>query len=131
MYGGMVIDVFTLSLAAVMVSHYVADFLMQSQWQATNKSHNIGALTQHIYIYTLTMMLMLSSLSFLFQLSIVSLITYVLLNGALHFGTDYVTSKLSKRAFKENNIPKFWAIIGADQMAHNLCLLLTMPILML
>ena len=129
-YNGFQIDLFMVTIAVIVVGHYIADFLMQSTWQATNKSHNIYALSQHIYVYSLTLLLTILPLVLLLPIGLSQLLSYVVLNGALHFATDFVSSKLSNKAFKEGNIPRFWAIIGADQMVHNLCLLLTLPILM-
>jgi len=38
---------------ALLVTHFVADWIFQSQWEANNKSKNLWALIHHCGIYTL------------------------------------------------------------------------------
>src|SRR5258705_12177595 len=40
------------SYLALLVSHWIADFVMQTHWQATNKSKNNIALSHHVLVYT-------------------------------------------------------------------------------
>ena len=39
----------------ILFLHFIADFLIQTSWQATNKSKSLVALTKHIATYAITM----------------------------------------------------------------------------
>lgn len=80
---------------ALLVTHFVADFVCQTHWQASNKSKDNDALGRHVASYTAV-------------LAVTSIIlfgpdgatgSFVMVNGALHFATDYFTSRWSSRHF--------------------------------
>lgn len=86
---------------ALLVVHWVADFVCQTHWQASNKSKNNFALLRHIITYTLILWWM-AILIFgfgLFAVSFRTLTAFVLVNGMLHFATDWFTSRWSSRHF--------------------------------
>lgn len=99
----------------IFFAHYIGDFLVQTNWMASNKSKSIKALGAHIFTYTLCLMPFG--------------IFYAVVNGAVHMGIDAITSKLSSKFYKEKNIKAFWAVIGFDQMLHAFTLIYTMEIL--
>lgn len=105
----------------VFLVHFIADFIFQSRWQAENKSKDNFALASHIMTYTLIMFIML--LPFF---GIMGSSFYALVNGLLHFITDAISSQASSKAYQEKNMKKFWMVIGADQLVHQLCLLFTL-----
>ncbi len=116
-------------LPIIFVAHYIADFIVQTSWQATNKSSNIGALSSHIFTYTLTLGFITALGLLAFGLPLQLAFSYAMLNGVLHFATDFVTSRLSKKAHESGNQKQFWMIIGMDQLIHQLCLLVTAVLL--
>jgi hypothetical protein len=92
--------------------HFVADFLLQNDWMAINKSKHWGALTLHVLIYSLAF----SWLGWKF-----ALITFV-----THFITDAITSRMT-RALYYPVFHRHWffAVIGLDQLIHAWSLTLT------
>jgi hypothetical protein len=104
----------------LMFAHYVGDFLLQTAWMANGKSKSILPLTVHISVYTLTLILFGLPLYFIGFLSGFWswYVAFCILNGLLHFATDFITSKISSKAYAEGNIRKFWAVIGFDQFIH-------------
>jgi hypothetical protein len=84
--------------------HWFADFILQTRWMAMGKSKSWRPLTIHVVIY---------SLCFL-PFGIV----YALLNGALHWITDFFSSRLSSDYWSSNRTKAFWTVIGLDQLAH-------------
>ena len=40
-------------LLALLTTHFVADFVLQSDWMVQNKSKRWGALAAHVSVYTL------------------------------------------------------------------------------
>jgi hypothetical protein len=60
---------------AILGIHFLADFLVQTDWQARNKATSINALARHVATYTLCLSVFGPR--------------FALLNGGLHFGVDF------------------------------------------
>lgn len=91
--------------------HWVADFLLQTNWQAKNKSKRLDALGAHVATYTAV-------------ITVVSVILFGIaglwfaaINGVLHFVTDFLTSRLAAR-FADKFDWRFFAVVGFDQLIH-------------
>jgi len=100
------------TIVAILLVHFVADFLLQSRWMASNKSKRIDALALHVAVYTVCL-----TAVFGWQ--------FGLLNGAIHFGVDWVTSRWSSRLWAKQDWHNFFAVIGFDQFIHTAVLALT------
>jgi len=100
----------------ILFGHWVGDFLLQGSTMAERKSNSLLWLTIHVLIYTAT----LGVFSFvLFDQN--GLIDFLLFNGALHFLTDFLTSKLAAK-YKLN--PRiFFLVLGFDQLIHTVTLI--------
>lgn len=81
----------------LLAAHYVADFKLQTHWQATNKSKNIMALLEHVAVYTAVLAVVAVVL---FGMTGIWF-AFVWINGVLHFCTDFVTSRWSAVPFRE------------------------------
>ncbi len=113
------------SVLLLLTAHFVGDFILQSNWMAINKSKDWTALTCHVTVY---------SLCFLFWG-----VPFALVTGALHWLTDFVTSRItSKLWFIDSMVPLttikgetrfsgvfndvkrhwFFVCIGLDQLIH-------------
>ena len=88
--------------------HFVADFIMQSDRVALNKSRSNLILLQHVAIYG----------AFLLPFGLV----FALINAGLHFVTDYCTSRATSALWKRNQRHWFFVVIGLDQAIHMTCL---------
>lgn len=75
--------------------HWMADLVLQTHWQASNKSKNWNALARHVGVYTLV----LGAASLVLWINWYVAVMFALLNGALHFATDYLTSRWTSRLF--------------------------------
>ena len=100
--------------------HWIADFILQTHWQATNKSKNNIALLHHVATYT-TVLAVVSIVFFGFVG-----ILYALVNGLLHFATDFNTSRWTARLYAKQDWHNFFVVIGFDQLLHQTTLLVTM-----
>lgn len=109
------------AIIVLMFGHFIADFVCQTHWQATNKSSNNIALGQHVLTYSLMMLFVTAS--FLGYHLFFWWVGYVLINGSLHFLTDYCTSRLSKHYWNKGETHNFFVVIGADQLIHQVCLI--------
>lgn len=90
----------------LLTCHFFADFFLQSDNVALNKSKDNYILAVHCFVYGFIMML--ASLNVLFGL----------LLGFSHFGIDYYTSKWSAKCWNNEERYKFFVVIGLDQLLH-------------
>lgn len=95
----------------VLVLHWIADFICQTDSMAKNKSSSNKALLSHIAVYTLVMCLV----GFKFAL----------LNGVIHFAVDYCTSRVTKKLWAKQDVHNFFVVIGLDQLIHTITLITT------
>jgi hypothetical protein len=96
--------------------HFVADFLMQTDKMAQNKSSSHKWLAFHVAVYAIPFTLFFG-------------FVYAIVNFVLHYATDAVSSRITKRlavtARETGNWHWFFAVIGLDQAIHYTCLFLT------
>jgi uncharacterized protein DUF3307 len=107
---------------ALLAVHWVADFVCQTHWQASNKSKRTDALSYHVATYT--MVLLMASLAIFGRSWMV--IGFVMLNGVLHLATDGVTSRISSKLYAKQDWHNFFVVIGFDQLIHQVTLAGTM-----
>lgn len=92
--------------------HFVADFIMQSDRIAKNKSTSNVVLYQHVVLYCI-------------PFSIVFGIKFAAVNAALHFIIDWGTSRASSFLWANKKVHWFFVVIGFDQALHMSCLFIT------
>lgn len=113
----------TYQFLALLAFHWVADFVLQTHWQAQNKSKNNTALMAHVNVYTGC--LFAASALIFFGKPFWSIVAFVMLNGFLHFWTDYFTSRASSRLYAKQDWHNFFVVVGFDQLIHQFTLALT------
>jgi len=91
--------------------HFVADFILQSDAMAKNKSKSSKWLLLHVVAY---------SIPFIFFGWL-----FALVNGAAHFVTDFITSRITSKLHAKGEIHWFFVAIGLDQAIHLTTLVLT------
>lgn len=95
----------------LLFGHWIADFVLQSHWMATNKATNNWALAYHVLVYSVVMT------CFYFVVThnwiMIFLFTFV-----THFATDYVSSRATKYYMNRREIHNFFVVIGLDQFVH-------------
>jgi hypothetical protein len=111
---------------ALLFYHWVGDFVLQTEYQARNKSKNFWALFRHVSTYTATIGLASWGL---FGLEQASTFYFIAINGLCHYLTDYCTSRLSARFRAEGDTHSFFVVIGFDQFIHQLTLAMTIVFL--
>lgn len=111
------------AIIILLVAHYISDFLLQTRWMANNKSKNLKALSLHVLVYTVGI-----AIASTFILDGQDIIFYALLNGGLHFVTDFFTSKWTSSLYKKENWFGFFGVVGLDQLIHGLTLLTTLTL---
>jgi len=114
-------------IAAILIVHYIADFVLQTDWQAKNKSSNNLALSKHVTVYATCMMVLGF---FIFKLDQPRPILFMIACFVCHWVTDWFTSRLNKYLWEhEKNTHNFFVSIGMDQLLHYAQLFITYLIL--
>lgn len=111
---------------SVLFSHWFADFLVQTRWQAENKSKNLGALTGHVASYTGTMFCLMFAWCLFSPSAWLPTAEFCVLNGVLHWITDFFTSRATSYLWKKGDIHGFFGMIGLDQFIHVATLIITL-----
>jgi|SRR5579859_1791855 len=129
---------------ALLWVHWIADFVLQTHWQASNKSKNMEALARHVGTYTVV--LAFATPMIFIGAPLGRMWLFVMLNAVLHLATDFVTSRISSKLFmaefeidpmatglmmkKDFNPHYFFVVIGFDQLIHQATLAWTMMALL-
>lgn len=117
-------DILVFSILYILFAHWIADWVLQSHWMASNKSNSLTALSMHVIAYTLSLMLLLAGANQLYPvLNFNVLAIYVVFNGVLHFAIDYFTSKLTASLWARQEWHNFFVAIGFDQLLHQFILI--------
>lgn len=118
-------------ILAIILIHWLADFVFQTDKMAKGKSKNWNDLLSHTGTYSFIWF------CFVPFYVLLNLDTYVEWTGTLfvlitfiaHTITDYFTSRLNSKLWAKGDVHNFFVSIGFDQVLHYTQLLLTYYIL--
>lgn len=115
-------------ISYLLLWHFLGDFVYQTDAQAKGKSTSWAILYEHVQDYTLLMFggsviagLVLRRLDEI----VLTLLSWALLNGVLHFCIDAVTSRINSQLYRQGRIHAFFVGVGFDQFLHFMCLIWT------
>ena len=108
-----------IEIFSIILIHWFADFVLQTDKQAKGKSKNWSDLLGHTFTYSLIWLSMISWLGF-WQGLIFVLITFI-----AHTITDYFTSRLNSKLWSEGKVHNFFVSVGFDQVLHYVQLFIT------
>jgi len=109
-------DLYTYSILLLLLTHFIADFLMQSDEMVINKSKSWLILFAHSLVY---------SVCFFWVFSLM----FILITFGTHFLIDAVTSRINSRLHQSHR-HWFFAMIGFDQLLHTSILITTFKLLL-
>lgn len=113
-------DILLPGILAILVIHFISDFVLQTQEMASKKSLSNGWLLWHIIVYTIPFYIML-----LIFRDFPTTLLFMAFNGTVHFFVDYVSSRIARYYRERNRMHAFFVTIGADQLIHMLTLILS------
>lgn len=99
------------NIILLLITHFIGDFILQTDHMALNKSKSNYILFLHCLVY---------SLCFLYFGLPFAMITF-----GTHFATDYFTSRINSYFWINYKRHWFFVGIGADQLIHTITLILT------
>lgn len=99
----------------ILAVHWFADFVLQTDKMAQNKSTSFKWLSSHVGVYTLCLLPFGP--------------TFSLVNGLAHFIIDAATSRATSRLWKNGDRHNFFVVIGLDQLIHTVILISTIPLM--
>ena len=110
--------------------HWVADFLLQNESMAKNKSKSNGWLLLHVLTYSFSWLFIGAVLYFYNEIfTVKQILAFVYITFVCHFTTDYLTSRWTSKLYKDSKFygfPSFFSVIGFDQWLHFAQLILTL-----
>lgn len=118
--------------------HYIGDFIFQPYWIKLKKNTSLTIMLLHIIFYSATILIGLSLI-----VPYNTVLDYVGVNAVLHLTVDIIMSKFitsnssalkidpdeSKPVHERLNVWGPIALLGFDQLIHQVCLILTLPLL--
>jgi Na+-transporting NADH:ubiquinone oxidoreductase subunit NqrE len=108
---------------ALLIIHWVGDYVLQFNEMATRKSQSLKWLTVHVLVYTAALLTGTFVLVLVDMMAFDKVIVFVGVNAALHWITDLVTSRVADRVSDRPRL--YYPLIGFDQLLHSVTLLST------
>lgn len=124
-----------IEIFGIIMIHWIADFVLQTDKQAKGKSKNWSDLLGHTLTYSSVWVF---ASCILFGLNNKTLTTFDYVYLSLLFGvitfvchtiTDYFTSRLNSKLWTKGDVHNFFVSVGFDQVLHYIQLFLTFHIL--
>jgi hypothetical protein len=124
---------FEVAFGWILVTHFIGDFVLQTDWMAQNKSKNWEALSAHVQAYgsALTLGLLPLFMIVSFKAGMIGAVFFLVINTLAHFATDAVTSRWTSALWAKGDRHNFFVVIGLDQLIHSLTLLITLRLILL
>lgn len=109
-------------------THWVADFILQTDEMALNKSKSNYWLFIHVLVYSTVFLAPLIVIKLPYWYGVEN-VAFIFITFICHFITDYITSRITSKLYKEDKRHWFFVMIGFDQFLHYTQLILTYSIL--
>ncbi len=105
-------------VVAVLLGHWLADFVWQPHWMSMRKSKEWWVLIQHGARITLGGIFVAGVIVAIDKGSLFGIVAWALLNGVAHVAIDSVTSRITSRLYAKGDFHNFFVVIGFDQFLH-------------
>lgn len=108
---------------AIIFIHWFADFVLQTDEQAKQKSSSNKMLTAHVGSYSYVWLVM--SFIWFSTYQNPKVLLFAPITFVCHWITDYFTSRLNTKLWKAGKVHNFFVSVGFDQVLHYAQLFLT------
>ena len=109
-----------IEIMAIIVIHWIADFVMQTDEQAKGKSSSMFHLMGHMIYYSLAWYVFGMAYAFYlgdeYQPDHVA--CFVAITFVIHAIQDYFTSRLNTYLWNKGDVHNFFVSVGFDQVLH-------------
>ena len=112
------IDITTVML--ILFTHWIADFVCQTDEMAVNKSTSNFWLSLHVFVYTAWL---IPLAWYIFDGDVERTLMWVGGNMSLHYTVDFFTSRINAWFWRNNRRHDFFVMVGLDQLIHYSCLI--------
>ncbi len=128
-------------LIAILLIHWIADFILQTHEQSVNKSKSNYHLTMHVFTYSSVWFVCCCFYVWFNYVTYADgtytmdtkgrlfIILFPTITFVCHWITDYLTSRLNTYLYKKGDIHNFFVSVGFDQILHYVQLILTLQLL--
>lgn len=104
--------------------HFIADFVLQTNYMAMNKSKSNRALLLHCFAYSVPFFVWFI-IDYTLELMLLYGLWFIAINTFTHFWIDFVTSRITSKLYEKQKYRLFFNVIGFDQALHMTILVLT------
>lgn len=118
-------------LFAILIIHWIADFILQTDKQAKGKSTSWNCLLSHTITYSMFWLpfviafIVFNDKNEGYDIKRSWMLLFIPITFVVHTITDYFTSRLNSKLYKEGKIHYFFVSVGFDQILHYVQLILT------
>lgn len=115
-----------IEIFSIILIHWFADFVLQTDKQAKGKSKNWNDLLDHTISYSIywfcigVLLIILNILP-----NILTVVYFTIITFIAHTITDYFTSRLNSKLWLEGKVHDFFVSVGFDQVLHYIQLFTT------
>lgn len=102
----------------IVVVHWIADFVFQTNEQGRDKGKNNWLLLQHVCYYMLVWVVVITLIILFSHGRNLLLCFFPFITFWLHLATDYFTSRLNRKLYNPDNQHNYFVAIGFDQLLH-------------
>lgn len=114
-----------IEIFSILLIHWFADFVLQTDKQAKGKSTSWAFLLEHTFMYSLTWLVPITFVGSITGLFTIKMLWFVPITFVAHTITDFYTSRINSSLYKEGKIHEFFVSVGFDQVLHYIQLFLT------
>src|SRR5690606_4560661 len=110
----------------ILLIHFLADFGLQTHKQATKKGDTNKWLAYHVGVYSLIWWIAF----WVITRDFLNSLFFAGITFCTHFVTDYITARIGKPFWKNNDFHNGFVVVGFDQVLHYIQLIVTFNFLL-
>lgn len=107
-------------ILGILLIHWFADFVLQTDKQAKGKSNNWTDLLSHTITYSICWFIIGLVLFFISPSTLMwaKIVWFFIITFIAHTITDYFTSRINSSLWRQQKIHYFFVSVGFDQLLH-------------